>query len=566
MWIKSDKGTFLLYALGIIMLTFISYQHINKLFYMNDEWIALGNVLVNGIYANFRQYSILENLLGKGRPLTFLLSNLFYQYFTYDITPFVVVAYTFHILNGLLLYSLVKKISKNRFVSAIAGIFFITASVANQSMTWIPNITQDLTAVSFILLAQLLLLIFSETKKKIYLVLSFFVAYTAYLFKDQFFYVFLWLPLLYILFSKKRVSLKILLKKYWPLLVVAATVIIYKLIVLYGPDIISLKSSAIHYWIKAFFNMGYYPFITLSQSFIPPEYMFKSAVKFLYFLYGNLTPYISNIDVISQNIISDILSILLSVLVLIVLFVSYISNKPQRKTLLIGVLFYLLSFSTVAIYLDTRATSYVESRYLYASMIGMGIFFAVILDTIKQILFKTKIPRLVSVLVIGMIATVYFGKHVTLIQRSVWRSTINAENETQVLKEFSNIMPTLPPKSVIYLSSNNTYYGYANHPVPFQLDPGYILMVWYYKSGYIPKDSLHVNRKLWAFGTQWYEESEGKAFGYYWDKKLLANEIKNNKFSIDQVIGLYFDGSSGRLMNITNDLHKTILDMLNENE
>lgn len=554
MWFKSDKGIFLLYAFGIIVLTLISYQHLSQLFYMNDEWIALGNVLVNGIYANFSQYSILENLLGKGRPLTFLLSNLFYQYFTYNVTPFVVVAYTFHILNGLLLYILVKKISKNRFVSAIAGIFFITASVANQSMTWIPNITQDLTAVTFILVAQLLLLIFSETKKKIYLFLSFFAAYIAFLFKDQFFYIFLWLPILYILLSKTRLSLQVLFKKYWPLFVLAATVIIYKLIVLYGPDIISFKSNAINYWIKAFFNMLYYPLITLSQSFIPPEYMFKSAVKFLYFFYGHLTPYISNIDVISQNIISDILSILLSLLILITLLISYVTNKPQRKTLLIGMLFYVLSFSTVAIYLDTRATSYVESRYLYASMIGIGIFFAVILDTTKRILFKIKLPRIISIFVVSMIAIVYFGKHVTLIQRAVWRSTINAQNETQVLKEFSKILPTLPPKSVIYLSGNNTYYGYANHPVPFQLNPGYILMVWYYKSGFIPDDSLHVNRKLWTFGTQWYEESDGKAFGYYWDLKELQKVIDKKDIDTSQISGLYYDGNTRKLNNITDQV------------
>ena len=565
-FIKSDKGIFAVYSIVVVFLIFISYQHINQLFYMNDEWMALGNVFVNGIFAGINKYSFFEILLGKGRPLTFLLSNLFYYFSTYNIIPFVVTAYFFHILNGLLIYLFVKKISRNRFVSVIAGIFFITASISNQSITWIPNITQDLPAVACILLAQLSLVAFVETKRKKYIFLSLLAAYVSYLFKDQFFYVFLWLPILYFLLSTKRFSLKDLFRRYWILIILATGVIIYKLIALYGPDIISFKMTAINYWMKSLFNWFYYPLITLSQTFVPPEYMFKSAHKFFYFYYGNLAPYISNIDVISQNIISDMLSILLSFVFLIALFISYAFNKSQRKTVWIGIIYYFLSFSTIAIYLDTRGTSYVESRYLYASMISMGIFFAVILDTIRIKLFTIRIPKIISIFIICAITIIYFGKQITLIQRAVWRSTINAQNETQVLKEFSQILPTLPPKSVIYLTGNNTYYGYVHHPVPFQLDPGYILMVWYYKSGFIPNDSLRVDRKLWSFGTQWYEELDGKAFGYYWDKDYLISEIKNKKFSLNQVIGLYYDGNNRKLINITDDLHTSVIDTIDKSE
>lgn len=554
---KREHLVFISYSVLVIFHTFISYGKINNLFYLSDEFIALGNVYVHGIFAGLNQFSIIDLLLGRGRPFGSLLINSFYYYWPYNITPFVITAYIFHILNGILLYRFINKISKSTFISFISGIFFVTASAGNQTITWIANITQVPIATSFILLSCLLIIKFFEINKRKYVLYSILCGYIAFLFKDQFFYVFIWLPALYILMIYRQNTVKNLFKKYWYFLILFFAIMNYKLFLFNGINLTTLGAGPVSYLIKAAFNWFYYPLISLSQTFIPPEYMFKIARQFLYFNYGNLLPYINNIDAITTNIISDLLSLILSFLFLIFVATAYLLNKPQRKTIVISIIFYLLSFSTIAVFLIDRNTSYVESRYLYTGMISMGIFFAVIVDTVKIILFKTKIPKVISIICILSILVLWFGKQITLIQREVNRSVINGQNAKHVLDELTTIVPILPDKPIIYLTGNSTYYGYPNHYVPLQLDPGYIFMVWYYRGGKIPKD-LIIKNTLSSFGTQWYQEYGDKAFGYYWDKEKLTEVIKEKNIGNSQIIGLYYDRNTQKFMNITDELRSEL--------
>jgi len=290
--------------------------------------------------------------------------------------------------------------------------------------------------------------------------------------------------------------------------------------------------------------------------------MFKIARNFTSFNYGYLITYIKNIDVISQNIVADLLSSIFSTIFLILLSVSYILNKSQRKIIVIGGVFYILSFSTIAAYLFERNTSYIESRYLYAGMISMGIFFAVITDTIKNILLKTRIPKFFSILCLVLSLVVFFYKQIILVQREVYRAVIMAENTKNVLSEFSRVFPILPDKPVIYLTGSDFYYSYLNHYVPLELNPGYIFMIWTYKSGKIPKELLPKELLrgyiLSSFGIQWYEEYGGKAFGYYWDKDKLRSKIAEKNLSKSQLVGLYYDGHTNTFKDITNDLRKEL--------
>ena len=111
---NNNKVIFIIYIIVVILLTLVSYADINKLFYVSDEWIALGSIYYDGIFAGLKGLSIIDLLLGKGRPLGALVINPFLYYFTYNTIPFVVTAYIFHILNGILLYLFVNKVSKNK--------------------------------------------------------------------------------------------------------------------------------------------------------------------------------------------------------------------------------------------------------------------------------------------------------------------------------------------------------------------------------------------------------------------------------------------------------------------
>jgi hypothetical protein len=397
------------------------------------------------------------------------------------------------------------------------------------------------------------MMMYSKEEKKKYFALSWLFGYFAFLFKDASFYIFIFLPIFQYLISNGKQSLGKILKSNLLLIIPMLLLGAYRIISMYGKNIVLITSSNTgSFWLKFLFNSVFYPFISLSQTFIPPKYMFRMAEKFLNFNYSNIIAYINSTGVVSENIISDFISVIFSFIILIILGIVYTVNKKQRKTLLIAVLFYILSFVPISIYLSQRGTAYVESRYVYASIIPVGLMVAIILDTFRKMFTKT-IPMLLVTAAIVVGSGLYFHKQIVLIRREVYLNVIYGQDTKHVLTEFSRKLPTMPSKSVIYLTGNTNYYNYMNHPVPLQLDPGYILMVYYYKSGSIPQDSLVIDKRFWGFGSQWYEESDDKAFGYYWDRELLLKEYNNKKFSLDQVIGFYYDGSSKKLMDISKE-------------
>lgn len=552
-WIRKHLVLFI-YSFSIIAITLYSYQRLPQLYYLNDEWLSLAGVYVNGIKSVIGDYSLIELLTGKARPLGTLLINTYYLFFPYNILPFAITSYLFHIINSLLVYIFVKKLSKSEFIAIFTGIFFTTASISNQTFSWTANVTQVPTSTTFLLLSLLFMLIYSQKGEFRYFTLSWLFAYIAFLFKDAVFYIFIFLPIYLNLLTKNKKNISKACKVNLILMIPILLLGIYRIISMFGKNVVSMSSNITSlFWLRFLFNSIYYPFISFSQTFIPPTFMFRTSEAFLKFNYPNLIPYISNIGVLSENIISDLIFISLSFIFLIIAIGIYVINKQQRKTMFISCVLYVFSFIPVSVYLFPRGTSYIESRYVYFSVIFVGLILAIILDTFRKIAAK-KINIFVITLLIFVLSGLYFYKQIVLIRRDVYKSVINGQNTKDVLTEFSRVLPNLPKKSVIYLTGNSNYYNYMNHPVPLQLDPGYILMVWYYKSGNIPSKLLDVSERLWGFGSQWYEESQGKAFGYYWDKTLLLKEYQSKKFTVDQVIGLYYDGSSKKLIDISSDI------------
>lgn len=545
---------FILYFVLIVLITLYSYEKLPQLYYLNDEWLSMAGIYTDGLKSTIVNFSVFELLMGKGRLLGSLLINVFYYYFPFNLLPFALTSYVFHIVNGLLVFGLLKKCNKNTFIAVFSGLFFVTASIANQAFTWIANVTQVPTSTTCILLSVWFMMMYSKNEEKRYYILSWAFGYLAFLFKDASFYIFIFLPVFQYLISKGRQSVIKILKSNLLLILPMVALGVYRMISMYGKNIVLTASDSTgSFWLKFLFNSVFYPFISLSQTFIPPKYMFRMAERFLNFNYSNIAAYINSAGVISENIISDFLSVVFSFFLSITIGVAYATNKKQQKTLLIALLFYVLSFVPISVYLSQRGTAYVESRYVYASIIPIGIMTAIILDTFRKRFTKT-LPKLLVTAIIVAGSVLYFYKQVVLIRRDVYLNVIYGQDTKQVLTEFSRLLPTLPSKSVIYLTGNTNYYNYMNHPVPLQLDPGYILMVWYYKSGNVPDSLLPVSRRLWGFGSQWYEESSGKGFGYYWDKELLLQDYNDKKFSAGQVIGFSYDGSSKRLTDISKEI------------
>lgn len=117
------------------LLILFTFKDLPRTFYQQDEWMGLGCVLGYDLKILLADFSFLQIISAKSRFLARPLNYLFYGLFPFQIMPFVIFSLVFHILNSMLVFILAQKVSKNILVSAVASIFFATATVLRQAIT-----------------------------------------------------------------------------------------------------------------------------------------------------------------------------------------------------------------------------------------------------------------------------------------------------------------------------------------------------------------------------------------------------------------------------------------------
>jgi hypothetical protein len=222
-----------------------------------------------------------------------------------------------------------------------------------------------------------------------------------------------------------------------------------------------------------------------------------------------------------------------------------------------------LSFVPIALFLNERNTSYIESRYLYACSVPVSILMGICLENLRQtISSKTHIALRYSTLFVGILFMIFVYKQTVVIQRNVVVAVQESDQARHTVSVFLRMKPKLPNKPIIYLESDSRYYLAA--PVPFQLGTGYVLMVKYFPSGVVPVDLLvgtksHYYPFLYNYVDQGYQEVRNKGFGYFADKtKLLDLYNTNPSLTVNQIVGFRYIGREGKLIDITGEIRQYI--------
>jgi len=551
----------------VIVLTIligIAYQDLPRLFYVNDEWLQFGLVRVNGIFAGLDRFTVTDILLGKGRPLGTLINNVIFLFFPYNILPFAILSWIFHLLNSLLVFAIVKKLSRNHFISFIASIFFVSSQISYQSYSWVAASVQVGGSAFFMLLA-IYLYILAIDKKIVRLeILSWASLYISYLFKDSTVIAAVFLPLLSF-FVRPRTSIKDWSRIYWWLWLGLAAFGLYRMLMLldiaskglgalFSPRLI--PQYAIYVW-----NIFYYPVISVAHFFIPFRFMYRAAFAFGDFLYPFFSgpQFAFNRDVVAYTMVSDILSLLLFIPISAVLFLVYSKVKEIRKPFLFALLYYVITMIPYAIYLDHRNSGYIESRYMYVQSLAIGIFFAGAAYACVRLITKYLKNVRLSYVIVSVIVAVFVFKQATILQREMQASAREASDIKHVTIEVKRVFPTLPKNPIIYLDGDRSYFYYPHMKVPLQIGPGYVFFLLYYDQVGSPQ-LFKKDYWLWQLFVQWYEEVDGKGFGYFYDKEKLRELFKQNKnLSVDQVVGMYYDSKTERINDISPAIKQYLL-------
>lgn len=544
------KNRFLLVSF-LSLITISIFFNLPKTFYQQDEWQTLGHNLSQG-FGIFR-ISPLFLVFGELRPISGLMYLFFLGFYKFTLFPTAIFAIIFQIINSTLTFYLVDKITKNRLIAFLAGLFLITNSVSHQAVTWASAIG-TLPATTLILLAILGYLKYFETTKRKYLLLGIFSAIFSLYFKGIGLFLFILLPLMFFIYKEMPINkknIKDVLRINSPLLIFGFLTFVFRFgEVFFRTEKVAGFASGVgnnNFAQTVLLHSIIYPLTSLFQILVPPLDLYSITpiiTKMQYkFLIGSPL-----VDLVAQSIVADMVAIFGSVLILGVLaFISYkYKNKMINRNILLALLFFFLSFLSYIV-LD-RDSSYLSSRYFYLGAVPAGILFGYI------VYFFTNINKYAKWITLFLV-TLFLFHHASIVRGDIDYQVKLGDSRKAVLDGIKSHYPDLKKNSIFYVTSDKGYYGDITNP--FQNGLGYVLEVSYYDSGNIPDEFLKENF-LWDLGAEGYRKSGDNGFGYFQDVDKMVATMKKDKLSRDTVHAFFFDSKTQQIRDITGELRERL--------
>lgn len=546
-----------LFLLIAIFLIFVSYKDIVHTFYQQDEWLTLGYVKAGAGIAMMEKATFLDLLGGKYRVLSLPLQILIYQYIGFNTYAVGIMALALHLSATLILYRVLNMLTENKTVSFITGLLFVVLSTSIQSISWYATTFQTIPSFIFLFLSLYFTMVYIKVKRSRYFWLSFISSVAAFLFKESGGIALLLNPILYILYSKPKLHVIPLIKKYG-IFIGYVVYIGYTryLNVLVTPQYLGstyLAASSSAYQ-KILINALLYPYLSFSQIFLPQKFVYESAVLFQNIYYQCCTTGSTAVSM-AQNLTSDLLSSFVSTGLVLIVALAYAVSK-KRTTLQFLILSYVLSYFPF-ITLE-RGSSYMDSRYMYISgAVGSALIIYSLSELISSI--HNKIARISLLGIVSVCIVSLMLIHIK-IDRNIFRVlAYESQERLLILKQIKQLVPRLPEKPVFYIETNNKngYYGVTSQTLPFQQGIGHTLMVWYADDAQASKPLL-ASYFLWGIKDQGYKEFQNYGFGYYSDIEELKNAVWSNQIQRKQIIGLYYDTDQKKMTNITDTVTGTL--------
>jgi len=424
----------------------------------------------------------------------------------------------------------------------IGGLFFLLSYNGSQAVSWFGTNTLTLPSLLFGAVSVLFMLLYVKKNKNTYLWLSQISALASYYFKESGFIFIILLPFFYIMSQKKR-------KIFWPMVRLFLPIILFVIVILittgirmFAPTLQIDKptgtlSGGMVMIVK---NAIYYPILSFSQLFIPFSFLTK------------VNPLLREIS--SKT---DLLFIFLSgVLIILIIFSSYML-KNQRRSLLFGLIFTLLSFIPFAV-LD-RGASYLSSRHFYTGVLGGSILIGIYVGiSYNKLSAYSGIYRRTLLGIVLALFALYAYKNIQYIQRDTYKLVLDARERKTILNQIKKSYPVLPQNPVFYITGDHPgYYFVENQKMPFQQGIGYTLMMWYYPDSNDMNNLFPLGMKyLRNISDQGYIETNGKGFGYYFSKEALQSDLTKGKFFKKDIIGYYYHSASRVLEDISLAIQK----------
>ena len=461
------------------------------------------------------------------------------------------------------MYYLASIITKNRLISFLAGLFFLTNSISHQAITWVATTSGTAGSVFFSLLALIFFIKYLLLKSRfVYIFLSVGFLLASALFKETSLFLFLVFPIIWFILKKKK-KIKEFFIIFIPFFITGFFYVIVRLyFLLTGSEDAIQDSLSQPSPIVFLFRALTVPFKFLAQSFIPTEFIVDVSALLVSLGYpqfrqgGVPNPYIV------QSVGVDIISYGLAIAIVILCFfavASFHQNKRELwgKFIVITCVFIALSSLPFIIIPGTAGYfSLIDGRHLYFTNTFASILLAILLSSIYFWFPRPKIGLILLILISGAIV----GSHSFKIRSDINYQVGTGVIRTSILNEISKKYPVLPKRVVFYIESDMAYYGLPDDEkiVPFQSGFGQTLLVWYNNKKDIFPACFFKDQFLYVLLDQGYRECEGRGFGYFRKVEALKTAVGENNLSAENIIGLRYNSSTHRLSDITNEVVRSL--------
>lgn len=192
----------------VILLSFISTGKSLLLSLGGDDWLALFRYEVS--FSSFISHFQLSNYTGNYDAANILM-GLIYRVFEYNPFPYYLISLILRVLAALSFYPMLYTLTKNKFISAAAGLLFVSAYAGIETTNWVFNMTTYLSIALFNLFLWNFISTYRNTNIANSLVQAFFVFLSFYFTPNRMHALVFIIPILEFIRIRKSIAKNILI-------------------------------------------------------------------------------------------------------------------------------------------------------------------------------------------------------------------------------------------------------------------------------------------------------------------------------------------------------------------
>lgn len=491
-------------------------------------------------------------LLGHFGPLTTLFFLSQFLLFGLHFASYAYLSMFLQIINSLLVYFFVTRLTKEKIVGLLAGILFATWYISHQAVTWIAAYPGTQGATLFLLLSLIFFLKYqNEKNKRKYYYLSLGMLLISLGFKEITAFLFIFLPIWGLISIKKERGWRFSwLKEQIPIVICALFYLGLRAL----PLLTEVEKDSVivdkswNYLPITIYNLIIMPLTTISQIFILPE-IIRNLIRQLpeAFLKSR---FFCGPHTIHTTFVSLLLSFL--IIALVVKLILFLRRQRERNKANI-ILLSLIWIGTAALpfaFLG-RPLAFLESRYYYLPAIGAALLLSMVIfyiaDKVRQRLGGFKVRDAVYYGLVALLVIPILFFHSAKICQHIEEKIKVGDEQKAILSEIKKAYPKIGRKSIFYVEP-------LMYPT-FYSGFGHTLMVVYAQEEQLnPK--FFKDYFLWNIWEQGYREIEGNGFGYFRRYSKLIEAIKEFRLSSENVYAFRYDKQTKKLKNITDEIKK----------